>query len=88
MRPLHLCLQVAVLSNDLLEEKFTIVALHPGWVQTGEPHKPGCDQAVELRCSFKCCAASLLRCKQQVYAGAFYMDIFAHRELWVLFIYP
>ena len=34
---LHLCMQVAILSNDLLEEKFTIVALHPGWVQTGQP---------------------------------------------------
>ena len=48
---LHLCMQVAILSNDLLEEKFTVVALHPGWVQTGEFHRSGCDQGAHLRCS-------------------------------------
>ena len=57
-------MQAAILSNDLLEEKFTVVALHPGWVQTGEPHKSGCDQGAALCCGFTPLAASLPMCRQ------------------------
>lgn len=49
-------MQVAIISNDLLEEKFTVVALHPGWVQTGESHQPGCDKNAALRSTFQVAA--------------------------------